>query len=125
MINVKNSSNLSVEITNGEHLIKADVEKKSGGDRSAFNPHELLEASLGACTNTTLMIYSRMKNIPLRDIHTKVEVLEEGEENLILREIKLIGELDDSQRERLLKIANKCPMHNFLVKKSIIQTKVV
>ena len=125
MIKVKNANKLSVEITSERHTINADTSVKNGGDDSGLSPHELLEASLGSCTNITLMMYAKLKNIPLTDIHTKVEILSEGEENLISREIQLIGELDDSQRERLMKIANKCPMHNLLNHKSLIETKLV
>jgi putative redox protein len=119
-------ANLSVTQTNGEHTITADVGKDVGGDDSALNPHELLEASLGSCTTITVMMYARRKQWPLKDVVTTVKVVSEKEEiNEISREIQLVGDLDREQKERLVEIANKCPMHKFLSKKSAITTKAV
>ncbi len=125
MITTKILTNLSVTQTNGSHSITADVSQKLGGGGSALNPHELLEASLGACTTITVMMYAKRKQWPLTDVVTTVKILSEnGEVNEISRKIELKGDLTDVHRERLLEIANKCPMHNFLQKKSHIETSL-
>ncbi|MFL5783897.1 MAG: OsmC family protein [Bacteriovoracaceae bacterium] len=126
MIRTSIKTNLSVTQTNGEHTITADVGKDNCGDDSALSPHELLEASLGACTTITVLMYARRKQWRLKDVVTTVKVVSEKEEiNEISREIQLIGDIDQEQKERLMEIANKCPMHKFLSKKSSITTKAV
>ena len=125
MIRVRNIGTLLVEAANDQHTIHSDVSIKLGGTDTALNPHELLEASLGSCTNMTVMMYARLKNIPLTDIRTTVEIVAEGDENSILRKIELIGDLTEDERNRLIKIANKCPMHKFLTNKTIINTEAV
>ena len=126
MITTKIRTNLSVTQTNGEHTITADVGKDIGGDDTALNPHELLEASLGSCTTITVMMYARRKQWPLKDVVTTVKVVsEKAEINEISREIKFEGDLTQEQKERLLEIADKCPMHKFLSKTSSITTKAV
>ena len=126
MIRTSILNNLTVTQTNDQHTITADVSTKLGGDDTALNPHELLEASLGACTTITVMMYARRKALPLENVITTVKILsEDGEANVISRKVELKGNLDDATRARLLEIANKCPMHNFLVKKSDIKTELV
>lgn len=125
MMQVKKLNNFSVEITNLRHTIISDAAKGAGGNDDGPDPHELLEASLGACTSITVMMYARRKNWPLVDVLTTVKIISEKNENIISREINLIGELDDEQRSKLMAIANKCPMHNFLGRKTIIETKAI
>lgn len=126
MIITSLKSNLSVTQSNGSHSISADVSKSLGGDDSALSPHELLEASLGACTTITVMMYARRKQWPVKDVITTVKILSEaGEINEISRTIAFKGDVTDVHRDKLLEIANKCPMHTFLGKKSHIVTSIV
>ncbi len=125
MIEIKKNLNLSVQATNLKFTILSDVSTEQGGDDLGFNPHELLEASLGACTSITVMMYAKRRNLPLLDVSTKVTIISEDAENVILREISFVGDLDDEQKKKLLEIANKCPMHKFLLKKSQIETRAV
>lgn len=122
MITVKKFKNLSVKISTGKLDLLADVDAGKGGDESGFDPHQLLEASLGACTNITVMMYANMKQWPLEDIQTEVTITKEKDENIIQRKIKLIGDLDETQKKRLIDIANKCPIHNFLERKTTVET---
>ena len=126
MITTQIKTNLSVVQSNGQHSITSDVATALGGNDSGLNPHELLEASLGACTTITVMMYARRKQWPVTDIVTTVKIVsEKGEMNEISREIKFIGDLTEVHISKLLEIADKCPMHNFLEKKSVITTKAV
>lgn len=125
MIEVQKNQNLSVKISNSKHSIISDVVTKLGGDDLGLDAHELLESSLGACTSITVMMYAKRKNWPLLDVQTKVKITQETQENIITREVHLVGELDDEQKARLIQIANKCPIHNFLERKtSIITTEI-
>lgn len=125
MVEIKGNLNLSVKVTNQKHQIISDVSQNLGGYDLGFNPHELLEASLGACTSITIMMYAKRRNLPLNDVLTKVTITPESEDNSILREISFIGDLTEDQKKKLFEIANKCPMHNFLLKKSQIDTRLV
>ncbi len=122
MITVKKNNNLSVTASNERHSFIADVLPKLGGDDTGLDPHELLEASLGACTNITVMMYAKRKGWPLEDIQTVVTITKEAEENIIRREIQLKGELDGEQKAKLIEIANKCPIHRFLERKTTVET---
>lgn len=124
MISVKKNNNLSVEINQARHSLLADVSQALGGDDTGFNPHELLEASLGACTSITVMMFARRKAWPLLDLEVTVKIIQEGEENIISRELHFVGELSEEQKTKLTEIANKCPMHNFLMRKTTIETRV-
>ena len=98
----------------------------SGGDDAGPNPYEFLLAALGACTAMTLRMYATRKEWPLRTVqvrltHEKVYAEDsaecrskEGLLDLIKREILLIGDLSHDQRQRLLQIANRCPVHQTL-----------
>lgn len=122
MISVKKKQNLSVVASNERHSLVLDVVEKLGGNDEGFDPHEALEASLGACTNITVMMYAHRKKWPLDDIHTVVTITKEGEENIIRRDVQFFGDLDDEQRTKLLEIANKCPIHRFLERKTTVET---
>lgn len=121
------------EVTVGEHVLVADEPKSFGGTDEGPSPYGLLQAALGACTVMTLRMYADRKKWPLRQAvtklsHTKVHAKDcEGCGDIaaddakgpkldrIERVIELRGEaLTDEQRERLLQIADKCPVHKTL-----------
>jgi putative redox protein len=110
----------------GRHRLRADEPVAVGGDDSGFGPYDLLLAALGACTSMTVRMYAEQKRWPLRRVsveleHDKVHAADcaecetrEGRIDRIERVLTLEGDLDDSQRQRLLEIANKCPVHRTL-----------
>lgn len=125
MISAEMKENLKACLSNDKHFIMSDVDTKDGGEDSAFDPHEILEASLAACTSITVTMYARRKKWPLENIHTVVRITKEGSENNIERKIDLIGNLDKEQKTRLLEIANKCPIHLFLEKATKVETSLI
>lgn len=100
------------------HRWVGDEPRESGGANEGPNPHRLLLGSLGACTAITLRMYAARKGWPLLGLEVQLELNPAGAPspgvNEIRRRIALRGELSPEQRERLLEIANKCPIHRLL-----------
>jgi putative redox protein len=110
----------------GRHRLLADEPVEQGGTDRGPNPYDLLLAALGSCTAMTMRLYADRKGWPLRRStvilgHRKIHAVDcadcetkDGKIDLIERTIALEGALDASQRERLLEIAEKCPVHRTL-----------
>ena len=110
----------------GVHLTGADEPEEAGGGNRGPNPYEFLLAALGTCTSMTLRMYAEMKKLPLERVavvlkHRKVhaqDCVECEQRDAKVDEIECVitldGPLSDEQRERLLQIADKCPVHRTL-----------
>lgn len=112
------------EIHANEHKVLVDVPPKLGGKDIAPGPHEYLEIALAGCTAITLTMYAEKKQIPLEDVDVTIKITAEGNTNSLARDIRLIGPLSDEQKQQLLAIANKCPIHQFLEKGASITTQI-
>jgi putative redox protein len=120
------ASGYRTEIVANGHPLVADEPESVGGTNTGPSPYELLAAALGACTTMTLRMYADRKGWPLEAVtarlaHKKVHREDSGDaENARSRidrlshEITLEGPLDDKQRQRLLEIAERCPVHRTL-----------
>ncbi len=95
----------------------ADEPVDLGGTNLGPNPKELLAGALAACTTITLRMYADRKEWPLEDIKVDVKIDTETQPGttLIHKKIELIGDLDDKTKERLLNIAEKCPVNKLLL----------
>ena len=104
------------EIESETNLIISDEPKSSGGQDLGFAPNELLASSLAACTAITLRMYANRKGWELTDVKVEVSFETDSLENKfkIVRDIQLLGNLDEVQQARLLIIADKCPIHKIL-----------
>ncbi len=129
------SGTYTQQITAGHHRLVAD-EPRPIGDNAGPNPYDLVLAGLGACTSMTLRMYANRKGWPLDSIrvtlrHSRIHAEDcahcettKGWIGHIDREIELTGALDDSQRQRLLQIADHCPVHQTLTSEIDISTSL-
>lgn len=106
------------EVRAGQHRLIADEPASLGGADAGPAPFDLLMSGLGACTSMTLRMYAERKGLTLHRIsvalsHDKLEI-DGVSRDRITREITLEGELSPEQRQRMLEIANKCPVHRAL-----------
>ena len=133
---VTSESGLAQEIVSGNHRLRADEPAPFGADTGP-SPYELLLASLGACTSMTLRLYAQRKGwnlqrvtVRLRHSRIHAEDCEECETkqgflDRIDREIELTGGLVEEQKQRLLAIAEQCPVHRTLKSEINIRTSVL
>ncbi len=108
------------------HPLRADEPASAGGHDTGPNPYDLLMAALGACTSMTLRMYANHKQLALRRVsvrltHEKIHAADcaecetqEGKLDRFDRTITIEGELTAEQRQRLLEIAERCPVHRTL-----------
>ncbi|MFT7067124.1 MAG: putative redox protein [Sediminicola sp.] len=131
------SDGFTTQMKVGSHYLTADEPISVGGQDFGPSPHELVAAGLTACTVMTIQMYAKRKGWELEnvEVHTsysksaQVGELKEQESNSTIdtfkREIKLTGKLDKKQRERILEIANKCPVHKTLTSSAQILSSLM
>jgi putative redox protein len=124
------------DIDAGGHPLVADEPVALGGCDQGPSPYQLLNAALGACTAMTLRMYAERKQLPLQGVlvrleHAKVHARdcadcpqENARVDVIERVITLEGDLDDGQRQRLLEIADRCPVHRTLHEPVLVRSRL-
>jgi putative redox protein len=89
------------------------------------HPHEYLGAALAACTGMTLKMYAQRKSWDLQDAIVTVDIERVNDIEKFKRSIKLVGVVNAEQSQRLLEIANKCPVHKALTGTIEINTELL
>jgi putative redox protein len=98
------------------HTITADEPEEDGGTDEGPSPQDLLAASLASCTAITIEMYARRKGWEIGDVAVDVdyEPAQRGSPTKFAMKVLLPKELPEEQRERLMQIAAKCPVHRTL-----------
>jgi putative redox protein len=107
----------TVHVRDHELIVDGTVEE--GGDDAGPSAHDLYDAALGTCKALTLTWYARRKNIPLEDVEVIVTRDDSGERDGVYKldtALRLGGALTDAQRNELLAVAGKCPVHKLMTK---------
>jgi putative redox protein len=116
-----------VDITDGTHIWRADEPVDLGGDDTGPNPYDLLLGALAACTVITLSMYARRKGIEMTSLsveyrHDRIhsddcdrcDERKDGMLDRIASRIFIDGDFDEATRERLISVAQRCPVHKTL-----------
>lgn len=120
-------SNYSTLITDGHHQIMVDEPFEKGGMDEGLTPRQLLASSLASCTTITLKMYADRKGWDMGTIEVKVNYdhLYDRDDPHLISEVKIIADLDETQRARMAVIATKCPIHKILHKAVRIETVMI
>jgi uncharacterized OsmC-like protein len=125
------------EIMAGSHPLSSDEPVALGRTDLGPTPYALLLAALGACTSMTVTLYAKRKGWPLENVtvwlkHSRIHAsdcadcdTEAGMLDQIDRHIRFSGPLTEEQRQRLLEMADKCPVHRTLTSEIKIRTTQV
>lgn len=128
------SDGYTTDIRAGNHDLVADEPESVGGNGFGPTPYDLLLSALGSCTSMTLRMYADRKKWDLREVRVHLNHEKKYQEDCIdcenpkskidhiERLIELDGDLDETQRQRLLEIADKCPVHKTLEADTLIKT---
>ncbi len=127
----------TTHIKAGKHYLIGDEPESYGGNDFGPTPYDFVSSGLATCTAMTIRMYADRKKWKIKEVnvhinHDKMHGKDCGKcENdtgskidRFTREIEIIGDLDENQRQRLLEIANKCPVHKTLLSEIKIETKL-
>ena len=120
----------------GGHALVVDEPVAVGGTDAGPSPYGLVSAALASCTAMTLHMYARRKELAVTDIRVVVRHRKVHEQDCedctdpgaridhLERVIWLDGALEPAQRERMLEIADRCPVHRTLEGGVRIETRL-
>jgi putative redox protein len=113
---------LAMQVEVGPHVLRGDEPADQGGTDTGPEPHALMLAALGTCTVMTLRLYAQRKGWPLTNVRVRLTGGKGEGHYAITRHLTLEGALDAEQRQRLVEIADKCPVHRTLTGQIVIST---
>lgn len=114
------------EIEVGDKSVVVDEPASLGGGDHGPTPYDMILGSIGACTAMTVRMYADRKGWPLESVTVRLRQARNYEKDCencgagalpgfqVEREVELVGELTDEQRERLEQIADRCPVKQAL-----------
>jgi len=107
-----------------QHQLVVDESPPLGGEDTGPTPHELYDSALGACKALTVLWYANRKQIPVEDIEVTIDRDDSEERSGVYRlhaTLRLSGVLTDAQRQELLGVAAKCPVHKLM---TLVKTEI-
>lgn len=117
------------EIRSGQHYFIADEPTAVGGEDFGPNPTSILLSAVGACKAMTMRMYADQKQWPLESVEIQLssEIVKSTQQQttFIRCTIKLTGDLDEMQRERIFKIGEKCPVQKILSNPIVIESNML
>jgi uncharacterized OsmC-like protein len=125
------------DIEAGRHTLRSDEPEDLGGKDTGPTPYDYLLAALGSCTSMTLRMYADRKGWPLEGVRVwlkqgKIHARDcedcetaQGKIDRIEKEIEVLGPLTEEQRQRLLEIADMCPVHRTLQNEVSIRSRLI
>jgi len=137
VVSIKDKTNkFLTQIQTGKHSLLADEPVDVGGEDLGPSPYQLLTSALGACTAMTMRMYADRKGWEVGQIKVHLNHEKKHSDDCadcekasskidhFERIIEIDSELDDKQRQRLLEIANKCPVHRTLEGEVKVETRL-
>lgn len=135
-LNLK-EDNFTTTIQTAKHSFIADEPASIGGDDFGPSPYDFISAGLAACTVMTLKLYAERKEWDLQEVYAYITYSKKHSDDLmlnvekpsridhLLKKLVFIGNLDDSQKQKLKEIASKCPVHKTLQSDTVIETEIL
>jgi len=118
------------------HTLIADEPEDYGGTDMGPTPYDLLSGALATCTSMTIRMYADHKKLPVESVtvsvrHDKIHAKDcedceqrDGRIDRFDRELRVEGDLTDEQLERIVEIADRCPVHRTLHGEVKVHTKL-
>lgn len=137
LVSAKTAQGFLNNINANGHQLVADEPIALGGTNLGPSPYDLLASALGSCTAMTLNMYARHKNLDVSEVlvqvkHERIHAqdcvdceTQVGKIDVFKREISIQGKLDEAQHQRMLEIADRCPVHKTLENEIKIETALV
>ncbi len=135
LVTGRTSDGFACKVQSGNHQWVADEPPGIGADTGP-DPYAHLCAALGTCTVMTLNMYARHKKLPVEQVithvkHDRIHASDcedcqktDGKIDVLHRSISITGEITDQQRQRMLEIADRCPVHRTLENEIKVETSL-
>ena len=130
-------NNFTTAIQTKNHTFIADEPASIGGDDFGPSPYEYLNAALASCTVMTLKLYAQRKKWDLKEVFVYISHSRKYSDDLqvevdtpkyldhISKKLKFVGELDETQKNRLKEIASRCPVHRTIASQVVFETQIL
>lgn len=117
-VSVREGRRLARSVTIGPHNLTADEPEPLSTDTGP-TPGELLLAALGTCTSMTVRAYADRHGWQLHQVDVDLQFDPRGQ---IVKNIRIVGDLEPVQTERLLAVADRCPVHRLITEDVAVVT---
>jgi putative redox protein len=116
-----------VQVRSAASTFMVDESLGAGGISAGPNPFDLLSAALGSCALMTMRMFAFDRRWPLECVTVRVghERPSLAERDRFLVEVQILGPLDGRQREELMRVASRCPIHLTLARGSDMEVRML